>query len=92
MSVRPNVNLHIEELVLEGFAPADRHLIGAAVESELARLFAEQGVPPNLNQSASVATLDGGSFNVASGAKPQAVGENVARSVFGGLNRGGQSR
>lgn len=87
MSVRPNIELHIEELVLEGFAHADRHLIGAAVESELARLFAEQGAPSNLHQSATVARLDGGSFNVTPGAKPEAVGAKVARSVFGGLNR-----
>ena len=37
-----NLNLHIEELVLHGFAPGDRYRIGEAVQQELTRLFAEQ--------------------------------------------------
>ena len=41
-----NIELHIEELVLNGFGPVDRYRIGVAVEVELARLFAEQSVPP----------------------------------------------
>ena len=36
--------------MLHGFAPGDRYRIGDAVERELARLFAEQGVPPSLAQ------------------------------------------
>lgn len=87
MSVRPDIKLHIEELVLEGFAPADRHRIGAAVKSELARLFAEQGVPSNLHQSATVAQLDGGSFNVAPHAKSETVGAEVAQAVYRGMSR-----
>ena len=48
--MRPGwIELHIEELVLHGFAPGDRHPIGDAVEHELIRLFAEQGLPSLLN-------------------------------------------
>ena len=47
-----NVELHIEELVLRGFAPGDRYRIGEAVERELAHLFSEQGTPPSLAQEA----------------------------------------
>ena len=47
-----NIELHIEELVLHGFEPGDRHRIGEAIERELARLFAEQGTPPSLAQGA----------------------------------------
>jgi len=82
-----NVELHIEELVLRGFAPGDRYRIGEAVECELARLFAEQDVPPALAQGGEFAHLDGGAFKVASGSKPEAIGAQVAQAVFGGLSR-----
>ena len=60
--------------MLHGFAPGDRYRIADAVERELARLFAEQGVPPSLAQEAEVAQLDAGAFEIAPGAKVEAVG------------------
>ena len=84
---RSAIDLHIEELVLHGFNPGDRYRIGAAVEAGLARLFAERGVSPSLARGGELATLDGGSFDVAPGASPEGVGGQVARALYGGLNR-----
>jgi hypothetical protein len=81
-----NVELHIEELVLRGFAPGDRYRIGEAVERVLARLFTEEGVPLSLAQSVDVSRLDGGAFKVASGSKPEAIGAQVAQAIYGGLS------
>ena len=81
------VELHIEELVLRGFAPADRYHIGEAVERELGRMFFEQGVPSPLTQGGEMARLDGGAFEVKPGSGAEAVGVQVARAVFGGLSR-----
>jgi len=83
--VSPNIELHIEELVLHGFAPGDRHEIGAAVERELARLFAEQGVPASLANGGVIGCLNGGSFSVTRGSKPEVIGSQVAQSVYGGM-------
>jgi hypothetical protein len=82
-----NVELHIEELVLRGFASGDRYRIGEAVERELARLLDEQGVPLSLAQGSEVERLDGGAFKVASGSKPEAIGAQVAQAIYGGLSR-----
>jgi hypothetical protein len=83
-----NVELHIEELVLRGFAPGDRYRIGEAVERELARLFTEEeGVPPSLARRSGIERLDGGAFEVAHGLKPEAIGVQLAQAVFGGLSR-----
>jgi hypothetical protein len=85
--MRPqNVELHIEELVLRGFAPGERHRIGEAVERELARLFDEQGVPPSLARASGIERLDGGAFEVAHGSKAEVVGVQVAQAVYGGLS------
>jgi hypothetical protein len=82
---RGNIELHIEELILHGFAPGDGHRIGAAVEAELTRLFVEQGVPPSLAQGGEMPRLDGGRFEVAPGSRAEVIGAQVARTVYGGL-------
>lgn len=82
-----NVRLRIEELVLEGFPPGDRYRITAAVETELARLFAEQGIPPGLAGGGTVPMLDGGSFDVAPHARTDQIGAQVAQAVYGGLKQ-----
>ena len=84
---RHNVELHIEELVLHGFSPNDRYAIGEAVQSELTRLFIEQGVHPSLGMGYEVAKLDGGAFHVKQGSRADAIGAQVAQSVYGGLKK-----
>ena len=88
MKIKPyNIELHIEELVLHGFSPGDRDAIGAAILGELARLFAEQGAHPALQQTRAVEKVDGGSFTMRAGAKAATVGTQVAQSVYGGLGK-----
>lgn len=82
-----SIELHIEKLVLHGFTPGDRYRIADAVERELARLFAEQGVPPALAQEAEVSRLDAGAFAIAPGARVNAVGAQMAHTVYGGFSR-----
>ena len=80
-----NVELHIEELVLRGFAPGERYRIGEAVERELARLFDEQGAPPSPPRGSGIERLDGGTFEVKPGAGAEAIGVQVAQAIYGGL-------
>ena len=86
-AVRPNIELHIEELVLEGFAPQMRQRIGASMERELARLFAEEGATGLLTRGGEMARLDGGSFQASPQMRAEAIGARVARSVYEGLTR-----
>jgi hypothetical protein len=79
-----NVELHIEELVLHGFTPAEQR-IGAAVERELARLFAEKGVPPALAHSAEVPSLNPTAFELNPHLGAEVVGAQVALSLYEGL-------
>ena len=84
---RHNIELHIEELVLHGFAPGDRYAIGEAVQRELTRLFAEQGVHPALAKGRQIERVDGGAFHVRRGSRADAIGTQVAQSVYGGLKQ-----
>lgn len=84
--MRPaNIELHIEELVLHGFAPGDRYRIGEAVERELQRLFAEQGAPASLAQGGDRDYVDGGTFEAPRAARAGAIGARVAQNLYGGL-------
>lgn len=86
--MRPkNIELHIEELVLDGFEGNDRQGIGEAVERELSRLFTEQGVPPSLELGGGIEKLNGGEFKITSDSSAEVIGARAARAVYGGLNR-----
>jgi hypothetical protein len=82
---QPSIELHIEELVLHGFAAVNRHLVGNAVEQELARLFTEQGISPEARVGSELKAIDAGEFRVASGASAERIGAQIAQSVYGGL-------
>lgn len=83
--MRPNVELHIEELVLHGLSPYDRFRIGDALERELNRLFIERGVPPV--QGGYIGRLDGGAFEAKPDATPEVMGDSIARAVYRSLGR-----
>ena len=88
-TIRPphSIELHIEELVLHGLSPGDRYRIADAVERELSRLFAEPGLLSSMADGDEIPRLDGGSFAAGRGAKPAAIGAQIAQAVYGGLSQ-----
>ena len=81
----PQIEIQIDELVLHGFAPGDRHSIGDAVQHELMRLIAEQGLS-SLNHNVEIARVNGGAFDVKPGTRSETIGAQIAQSVFQGLD------
>jgi len=81
-----SLHVHIDELVLHGFAPAERAPIAEAARSELVRLFTEGGVPPALARGASVDRLDAGSFPADPAGRGRVTGARIARALHGGLS------
>jgi len=83
--MRPGaIKLHIGELILHGFEPGDRAALGAALETELARLIAE-GDFDALTNAGNVARLDGGAFEMPAHAGPEVAGTRLARAVYDGM-------
>jgi hypothetical protein len=80
-----NLELHVEELVLHGFAPGDRYRIGEALERTLTQLFVEQGVSASVARDGEIEQLDAGAFEVSSGSRPEVIGAELALIVYGGL-------
>ncbi|SPE40617.1 conserved hypothetical protein [Candidatus Sulfopaludibacter sp. SbA3] len=82
MALKPQaVELHIEELVLHGFAPGDRLSIGDSVQRELSRLIAERGLHGLAGGSLAIERLDGGAFQVAPGSRPGTIGTQLAGAI-----------
>ena len=82
---RASIELHIQELVLHGFDARDRHRIRDAVERELGRLLAEQGLASAMIGKAEIAALDPGTFSVTPDANPENTGGLIARAIYKGL-------
>jgi hypothetical protein len=81
------IALHIEELVLHGFAPGDRYAIATGLQSELARLLTEHGLPQGMADGATWDRLVVPPVTMEAGARPDVIGARVARSVYEGSNR-----
>jgi hypothetical protein len=77
------VELRVDELVLHGFAPSDRHAIGDAVERELTRLLAKQ--LPVQPESSAQDCIGGEEIHLHSGISAPEVGVEIGRSVFASL-------
>jgi hypothetical protein len=85
--MNPNVELHIENLVLHGFDSARRQDIGEAVKAELTRLLSADGLGSSLANGRQLERLDGGSFDVLPNARQADVGSQIARALYGGLSK-----
>ena len=81
------INLRIERLILDGLdvAPHERHALQAAVESELARLLAVDGLNHELTAGGAWPSLVAAPVQVANGNGPERVGHQIARAVYKGI-------
>jgi hypothetical protein len=79
---RANVELHIDELVLHGFAVRDRHRIAAAMERELTRLIAQGDFTHLSSNALQLDRVDAGSFHLDPAARPSYIGQTVAQRVY----------
>lgn len=81
------IHVRIERLVLEGLPIAQRQgpQLQAAVENELVRLLTESRSTGQFNTGRELASISGGSIQVAEHAEPAGLGEQIAAAVYGGI-------
>jgi len=77
---RGSIHVHIDELVLEGFEPAQRHQIADAVQRELTRVIEETELSGVAATDRNVERADGGAFTLAD-QRATTIGRGVARAV-----------
>ncbi len=81
------IELHIDALVLHGFAADNRDAIGQALQAELSRILVEHGLPSLLAHSAEIPAIATQPYGAPAGAKPSQVGAKVAQAIYEGLKR-----
>ena len=86
LSLQPSIQLHIERLVLDGLSVghAQGPIIGAAVETELARLLATGGLDSSLQSSGAWPSAPVSAVQLAA-SKPTQLGQQIAQAVYGGI-------
>src|SRR6476659_7393949 len=82
-----SIELHIERLVLDGLqvAPRDRAQLQAALEAELARLLAADGLRSELLSGGAMRSLGAGEIHVPNNMSPLHLGNRNAQAVHGGV-------
>ncbi|NJL63205.1 MAG: hypothetical protein HC836_14155 [Richelia sp. RM2_1_2] len=82
-----NINVNIERLILDGMSVphAERPLLQAALEVELARLLAVDGLAPNLLEGGTQARINAGSMEIDNNSNYTQMGQNIAQAVYRGM-------
>ena len=83
-----SINLHIERLILEGLSPSHTQgsLIGAAVETELARLLSTGGLGSSLQSGGAWPSVPVSVIQLTA-TKPAQLGQQIAHAVYGGIGQ-----
>ncbi|MEA2490141.1 MAG: hypothetical protein QOH21_1933 [Acidobacteriota bacterium] len=84
MKRRP-VRIHIQELVLHGIDPRERHAIGDAVQAELRAALAAQRLDPR--EGRAIERVDGGTVRVRPRTHMRGLGAQIAGALRGALRR-----
>jgi hypothetical protein len=79
------LELHIEELMLEGVSPYQAAAIGEIVQQELAYLFEQKGIPHGLKSEAQIHNLSIPQLEVSGNASVGALGKSIANNLYQGL-------
>lgn len=82
-----DINLHIDQLVLDGFtlSPRQRRQLQATVEAELGRLITENGLANSLHADNTVPTLTADAIQVSANPTPTRLGTQIAQAVYRGI-------
>ena len=83
-----SLKLHIQELGLRGFSPADCRRIAEHMQQELARLVSESLALLALRQSMTVEQVEGGTFSVDAPSNPKTMASQIAHAIYEGIQRG----
>ena len=82
-----NINLQIEQILLEDIdlSYGERLYLQAAVEAELSQLLTAKGLPPHLQNGGIVPSIPA-HINIPENPNPTHMGQQIAQSIYQGIN------
>ena len=83
--MKPEVEIYIDEINLDGFEKISPELIREALSDELKRLFVDQPIPSHLSTQGKYSQVAGGQFTISNNASSDLIGNHVASAVYTGI-------
>jgi hypothetical protein len=80
-----NVELHIEELVLDGFGDVDQAVLQQALHGEIARIIGDRGIAAPGSASVQVPDISVNELSLPRSSDSAAIGTRIAQVIAGGL-------
>ena len=83
------IRVHIERLILNGLPVprTQRRTLGGALETELGRLLAAEGIGPGLTAGGALTHLRAGELRPGGATDASALGTQIATAIHGGMHR-----
>lgn len=81
MDVKPEIAVEIDSLVIEGYNRSQAERAGAALQSELQRLFSERGLPAGMQSESETLALEQ-PIELRPGLSPEKLGTLAAQALF----------
>ncbi len=84
-----NINVHIEQLILDGLTISHEQqpLLQAAVEAELTRLLAADGISASMLGGGTLSNVHAATINLTNEGNSSQLGQQIAQAVYGGIGR-----
>jgi hypothetical protein len=84
-----SIAVHIERLVLDGVPIPHRHRaqVQAAIQQELSRLIAANGLAVDMQASGVLPRVGGGEIHLEDDEQPGRLGAQIARAIYKGIGK-----
>lgn len=84
-----NITIHIERLILDGVSVPQRHRpqLQTAIEAELARLLAADGLAAHLRTGGVLSRVTGAELQLQGKDDPVQLGRQIAQAVYRGIGQ-----
>ena len=84
--MKPAIELHIDQLVLDGFTRKESSIISHSMQSELHHLIENGHLENSFTQDSHQRNMHVNSITTQENMKPELVGQQIAQSIFYGLS------
>ncbi len=88
-NTRPNIHLHIEQLLLDGLdiGPGQGTKVKASAEAELMRLLTEGGLASSFYEGGVMPSVEANPIQINRDANPSRLGVQIAEAIYRGIGK-----
>ncbi|TXE07849.1 hypothetical protein ES711_10480 [Gelidibacter salicanalis] len=84
--MKPNIELNIDQLVLEGFSRNEALAISQSIQTELHQMIKNGNLENTFTEDFNQRNMHVNAISTSSNSRPESVGRQIAQSIFNGLS------